>query len=63
MLRADLFLMLRADLFFSSKEHAIVDFALGQAKDWEYRALAELETYFRGSAQRTVAQLEIGIAA
>jgi hypothetical protein len=36
---------------------------LGQAKDWEYRALAELETYFKGSAQRTVAQLEIGIAA
>jgi hypothetical protein len=36
---------------------------LGQAKDWEYRALAELETYFKGSAQRPVAQLEIGIAA
>jgi hypothetical protein len=36
---------------------------LGQAKDWEYRALAELEAYFKGSAQRTVAQLEIGIAA
>jgi hypothetical protein len=36
---------------------------LGQAKDWEYRALAELETYFKGSAQRTVVQSEIGIAA
>ena len=24
---------------------------LGQAKDWEYRVLAELETYFGGSAQ------------
>jgi hypothetical protein len=23
---------------------------LGQAKDWEYRALAELETFFGGSA-------------
>jgi hypothetical protein len=36
---------------------------LGQAKDWEYRALAELETYFGGSAQPTGAQLEIAIAA
>jgi len=36
---------------------------LGQAKDWEYRALAELESYFRGSAQPTGAQLEIAIAA
>jgi hypothetical protein len=36
---------------------------LGQAKDWEYRALAELDTYFKCSAQRTVAQLEVGIAA
>ena len=34
---------------------------LGQAKDWEYRALAELESYFTGS-QRTSAQLEIAIA-
>ena len=24
---------------------------LGQAKDWEYRALTELETYFGGSVQ------------
>lgn len=31
---------------------------LGQAKDWEYRALAELESYFKGPAQ-----LEIAIAA
>jgi hypothetical protein len=36
---------------------------LGQAKDWEYRALAELETYFGGSAQPTGTQSEIAIAA
>jgi hypothetical protein len=36
---------------------------LEQARDWEYRALAELETYFGGSAQPTGAQLEIAIAA
>jgi hypothetical protein len=36
---------------------------LGQAKDWAYRALAELESYFKGSAQRTSARLEIAIAA
>jgi hypothetical protein len=36
---------------------------LGQAKDWEYRALAELETYFGSAAQPINAQLEIGIAA
>jgi hypothetical protein len=36
---------------------------LGQAKDWEYRALAELESYFKGLAQPTSAQLEIAIAA
>jgi hypothetical protein len=36
---------------------------LGQAKDWEHRALAELETYFVDSAQPTSAQLEIAIAA
>jgi hypothetical protein len=36
---------------------------LGQAKDWEYRALAELESYFKGAAQQTSAQLEIAIAA
>ena len=35
---------------------------LGQAKDWEHRALAELETYFERST-RTVAQSENGIAA
>ena len=28
---------------------------LSQAKEWEYRALAELETYFGGSAQPTTA--------
>src|ERR1700730_2409043 len=28
---------------------------LGQAKDWEYRALAELESTFKGSAQPTSA--------
>ena len=36
---------------------------LGQAKDWEYRALAELETYFGSAAQSINAQLGIGIAA
>jgi hypothetical protein len=36
---------------------------LGQAKEWECRALAELESYFSGSAQPTSAQLEIAIAA
>ena len=36
---------------------------LGQAKDWEYRALAELETYFKGSTQPAGAQFEISIAA
>jgi hypothetical protein len=36
---------------------------LGQAKDWEYRALAELESYLKGSAQPTSALLEIAIAA
>ena len=36
---------------------------LGQAKDWEYRALAELEAYFKGSTQRAGAQFEIAIAA
>jgi hypothetical protein len=36
---------------------------LGQAKDWECRALAELESYFLGSAQPTSAQLEVAIAA
>lgn len=36
---------------------------LGQAKDWEGRALAELETYFRGSAQPTSTQLEVAVAA
>jgi uncharacterized protein YijF (DUF1287 family) len=35
---------------------------LSQAKDWEHRALAELETYFERST-RAVAQSEIGIAA
>jgi hypothetical protein len=36
---------------------------LGQAKDWEYRALAELETYFGGSAKATGAQPAICLAA
>jgi hypothetical protein len=36
---------------------------LGQAKDWEYRALAELETHFGSAAQPINAQLGIGIAA
>ena len=36
---------------------------LGQAKDWEHRALAELESYFKGSAQRMSAQFEMAIAA
>jgi hypothetical protein len=36
---------------------------LWQAKDWEYRALAELETFFGGSAQPAGAQLEITLAA
>jgi hypothetical protein len=36
---------------------------LGQAKDWEYRALVELETYFKGSTQPAGAQFEIAIAA
>jgi hypothetical protein len=36
---------------------------LGQAKEWEYRALAELEAYFNGSAQPASAQLDIAIAA
>jgi hypothetical protein len=36
---------------------------LGQAKDWELRALAELESYFRGSAQPTNAQFDVAIAA
>ena len=36
---------------------------LGQAKDWEHRALAELETYFGGSKQPTSTQLEFAIAA
>jgi hypothetical protein len=36
---------------------------LGQAKDWEYRALAELEIFFGGSAQLTGAQVEITLAA
>jgi hypothetical protein len=36
---------------------------LGQAKDWECRALAELETYFGGSVHPTSAQLQIAIAA
>jgi hypothetical protein len=36
---------------------------LGQAKDWEYRALAELETYFGCFAQPTSAQHEIALAA
>jgi hypothetical protein len=35
---------------------------LGQAKDWEYRALAELETYFGGFAPPASAHLEIAIA-
>ena len=34
-----------------------------QAKDWQYRALAESESYFKGSAQPTSAQLEIAIVA
>jgi hypothetical protein len=36
---------------------------LGQAREWECRALAELESYFSGSAQPISAQLEIAIAA
>ena len=36
---------------------------LGQAREWESRALAELETYFKGSGQPACAQLEIAVAA
>ena len=36
---------------------------LGQAKDWEDRALAELETYFGSAVQPLNAQLGIGMAA
>jgi hypothetical protein len=36
---------------------------LGQAKEWEHRALAELETYFGGSARPTSVQLEMAVAA
>ncbi|SIO28708.1 hypothetical protein SAMN05443247_03536 [Bradyrhizobium erythrophlei] len=36
---------------------------LEQAKDWEYRALAELDTYFGGSAQPTSGQLGTAMAA
>jgi hypothetical protein len=36
---------------------------LGQAKDWELRALAELESYFRGSAQPSNTQFDVAIAA
>ena len=36
---------------------------LGQAKDWENRALAELETHFKGSASPARAEFEIAIAA
>jgi hypothetical protein len=36
---------------------------LGQAKEWEHRALTELETYFKGSGFPTSAQSGTAVAA
>jgi hypothetical protein len=36
---------------------------LGQARDWEHRALTELETYFKGSGLPINAPPEIAVAA